>query len=97
MEKARTIKLCFRRDERQDWTTLEHCTLGEARGLVRSALQSADGFYTEADICIESVYTETIPRSVAEVELAFVTDSPGRGHGASDLSVRPTRSLLPPV
>jgi hypothetical protein len=80
MEKARTIKLCFRRrDDRRDWTTLEHCTLGEARGLVQSALQSADGLYTEADICIESVYTETIPRAVAEVELASVIDSLGRG------------------
>jgi hypothetical protein len=82
MEKARTIKLCFhRRDESREWTTLEHCTLGEARGLVLSALQSADGLYTEADICIESVYTETIPGSAAEIELASVTESPGLGHG----------------
>jgi hypothetical protein len=78
MEKARTIKLCFhRRDERRDWKTLENCTLGQARGLVRSALQSTGGLYTEADICIESVYTETIPRAVAEVELVSVTVSPG--------------------
>jgi hypothetical protein len=78
MEKARIIKLCFhRRDERRDWTTVELCTLGEARYLVRSALQRADGLYTEADICIESGYTETIPRAVAEVELASMTDSPG--------------------
>jgi hypothetical protein len=79
MEKPRTIKLCFRRrDEKRDWTTVEHCTLGEARGLVRSTLQNADVLYTEADICIEGVYTETIPRAVAEAELASVTDSPGR-------------------
>jgi hypothetical protein len=78
MEKARTIKLCFhRRDERRDWKTLENCTLGQARGLVRSALQSTGGLYTEADICIESVYTETIPGAVAEVELVSVTVSPG--------------------
>ena len=78
MEKARTIKLCFRRrDERLDWTTLENCTLGQARGLVRSALQSADGLYTEADVCIENVYTETIPSAPAEVDLASVTESRG--------------------
>jgi hypothetical protein len=81
MEKARTIKLCFRRrDGRPDWTTVEHCTLGEARDLVLSTLQSADGRYTEADICIESVYTETIPRAVVEAELVSVTDSPEHGH-----------------
>jgi hypothetical protein len=74
MEKARTIKLCFRRqDERRDWKTLENCTLGQARGVVQSALQSADGLYTEADICIGSVYTETISRAAAEMELASVT------------------------
>jgi len=78
MEKARTIKLCFhRRDERRDWKTLENCTLGQARGLVRSALQSADGLYTEAEIRIENVYTETIPGAAAEVELASVTASSG--------------------
>jgi hypothetical protein len=78
MEKARTIKLCFRRrDERQYSTTLENCTLGQARGLVRRALQSAEGFYTEAEICIEGVYTETIPKGVAELELASVTESSG--------------------
>jgi len=76
MEKPRTIKLCFRRrDERQDWKTLENCTLGQARRLVQCTLQSTDGFYTEADICIESVYTETIPRAVAEVELASLVAS----------------------
>jgi hypothetical protein len=70
-EKTRTIKLCFRRrDARQDWTRLENCTLGQARGLARSALLSADGLYTEVEICIESVYTETIP--LAEV----VSESP---------------------
>jgi hypothetical protein len=79
MEKARSIKLCFRRrDERRDWKTLENCTLGQARGLVRTALQSADGLYTEADICIDSVYTETIPRTAVEVELA----SPSASFGA---------------
>ena len=69
MEKARTIKLCFRRrDGRRDWKTLENCTLSQARGLVRRALlQGGDGLYTEADICIESVYTETIPSAVLEV------------------------------
>lgn len=78
MEKARTIKLCFRRrDERRDWKTLENCTLSQARELVRSALQSTGGLYTEADISIERVYTETIPRAVAEVELASVAESPG--------------------
>jgi hypothetical protein len=84
MEKARTIKLCFhRRDERRDWKTLENCTLGQARGLVRSALQSTGGLYTEADICIESVYTETIPWLVAALELASVTDSPARSEQAT--------------
>jgi hypothetical protein len=64
MEKLRTIKLCFRRqDERRDWKTLENCTLGQARDVVRSILQTAGGLYTEADICIEGVYTETIPRT----------------------------------
>jgi hypothetical protein len=76
MEKARTIELCFRRrDEGRDWKTLENCTLGQARSLVRSALQSAGGLYTEADICIERVYTETIPRAEAEVEFASVSHS----------------------
>jgi hypothetical protein len=76
MERARTFKLCFRRrDGRQDWKTLESCTLGEARDLVRSALLSADGLYLEADICIESVYTETIPKAVAEAELASLASS----------------------
>jgi hypothetical protein len=71
MEKARTIKLCFhRRDEGRYWETLENCTLGQARGLARRALLSADGLYTEAEICIENVYTETIPLAEAEVELA---------------------------
>src|SRR5271163_4461945 len=96
MKKARTIKLCFRwRDERRDWTTLEHCTLSEARGLVQSALQSADGLYTEADICIESVYTETISRVAAEMEVASVTDFPGRDHEVGNLNMRPRRSSLP--
>jgi len=82
MEKARTFKLCFRRrDERQDWKTLENCTLGEARDLVRSALQNADGLYLEADICIESVYTETIPRAAAEEELASLAASPATALG----------------
>ncbi len=81
MEKARTIKLCFRRrDERRDWKTLENCTLSQARLLVQSALQSAGGLYTEADICIDSVYTETIPRAMAELELASVTESSGTLH-----------------
>ena len=71
METPRIIKLCFHRaDGRRDWTKLEQCTLREARVLVCRALQSADGVYTEADICIENVYTETIPRAAAEVELA---------------------------
>jgi hypothetical protein len=79
MEKPRTINLCFRRrDEGRDWKTLENCTLGQARGLVQSALQSTGGLYTEADICIESVYTETIPRTVPEFELASVTGLPRR-------------------
>ena len=78
MEKARTIKLCFRRrDEKRDWTTLENCTLGQARSLVRNALQSADGHYTEAEICIGRAYTETIPWDMSEVELAAVGSSPG--------------------
>ena len=78
MEKTRTIKLCFRRrDEGREWKTLENCTLGQARGLVRSALQDAGGLYTEADICIENVYTETIPSAMSEVELASAAGSPG--------------------
>ena len=78
MEKARTVKLCFRRqDGRRDWTTVEHCTLGEARRRVQSSFERADRLYTEADICIESVYTETIPCVVADVELASLTDSSG--------------------
>jgi hypothetical protein len=78
MEKARTIKVCFRRrDEGWDWKTLESCTLGQARGLVRSALQSAEGFYTQADICVERVYTETIPMAEAQVEFASVNQSSG--------------------
>ena len=98
MERARTIKLCFRRrDERQDWTALENCTLDQARRLVQSALQSADGIYTEADICIESIYTETISRAAAEMELPAVTDFPGLAHGTGNSTVDPTRRLLRPV
>jgi hypothetical protein len=91
VEKARTIKLCFRReDEIRDWTTLEHGTLGEARALVQSTLQNADGLYTEADICIEGLYTERIPRAMAELDLACVSD-----HRASNSGRHPSRSLLP--
>jgi hypothetical protein len=69
MEKARTIKLCFvRGDGRRYWTTLEHCTLGEARLLVHRSLRDANGLYTEGEISIGGAYTETIPRSAAEVE-----------------------------
>ena len=76
MEKARTIKICFRRwDQGRHWKTLENCTLGQARDLVRSSLQNAEGLYTEADICIESVYTERIPRAEAEVKSACAIDS----------------------
>jgi hypothetical protein len=71
MEKPRTIKLSFlRQDGRRDGTELEHCTLSEARVLVCRALRNADGAYTEADICIASAYTETIPLAAAELELA---------------------------
>jgi hypothetical protein len=71
MEKPRTIKLCFHRpDGRLEWTKLKHFTLGEARVLVWRALRNAHGAYTEADICIASAYTETIPRTAAEVEFA---------------------------
>jgi hypothetical protein len=78
MEKARTIKLCFRRrDDRQDWKTLENCTLSQARELVRNALQTTDGLYTETDIHIENVYTETIPRAAAGVEVASLAASSG--------------------
>ena len=49
---------------------MDQCTLSEARVLVCHALQIADGVYTEADICIENAYTETIPRAAAERELA---------------------------
>jgi hypothetical protein len=70
MDKRRTIKLCFHRpDGRLDSTELEQCTLNEARVMVRRALRNAGGAYAEADICIENVYTETIPRAVAEEEL----------------------------
>jgi len=69
MEK-RTIKLCFHRpDGRRDSTELEQCTLSEARVMVCRALRNAGGAYAEADICIDNVYTETIPRAAAEVEL----------------------------
>jgi hypothetical protein len=71
MEKPRTIKLSFRRpDGRLDSTQFENCTLSEARILVCRALRNAGGAYDEADICIENVYTETIPRAAAELELA---------------------------
>jgi hypothetical protein len=70
MEKPRTIKLCFHRpDGRRDSTELEQCTLSEARFMVCRVLRNAGGAYTEADICLENVYTETIPRAVAEEEL----------------------------
>jgi hypothetical protein len=72
MERARTIKLCFvRGDGRRYSTTLEHCTLGEARLLVHRSLQNANGLYTEGEICIGGAYTETISRAAAEVE--FIT------------------------
>ena len=70
MEKARTIRLCFVRDDgKRYWTTLEHCTLGEARLLVHHSLEDANGLYTEGEICIGGAYTETIPRAAAEAEV----------------------------
>jgi hypothetical protein len=78
MEKARTIKLCFhRQDEKRDWKTLENCTLGQARDVVQSALRSADGLYMEADICVGSVYTETISRAAAEMAQVSMAGVPG--------------------
>ena len=66
MEKARTIQVCFLRSDRgRDWKVLEACRLSDARALVIFALQNASGLYTEADICIENSYTETIPRATA--------------------------------
>jgi hypothetical protein len=70
MEKARTIELRFlRQGGGWDCTTLEQCTLDDARALVYRALQGAGGLYTEADICIGSVYTERIPRPAVDGEL----------------------------
>ena len=77
MQKPRTIKLCFlRQNGQRDWTTLEHCTLGEARLLVHRSLQNANGLYTEAEICIGGAYTETIPSAAAEVEFMSVIAEP---------------------
>ncbi|MGD0297560.1 MAG: hypothetical protein ABSE86_10615 [Bryobacteraceae bacterium] len=71
MEKPRTIKLSFlRHDGGRDGTELENCTLSEARVLVCRALRNADGVYTGADICIGSAYTETIPITAAQLQLA---------------------------
>jgi cell wall assembly regulator SMI1 len=73
MEMPRTIKLSFlRHDGRRDGTELENCTLSEARVLVSRALRNADGAYTEANICIGTVYTETVSRAAAQLEFASV-------------------------
>jgi hypothetical protein len=84
MEKERTIKLCFvRGDGKRYWTTLQHCTLGEARLLVHLSLRDANGLYTEAEISIGGAYTETIPRAAAELE--FMT-------AQADMKSRPCSS-----
>ena len=62
MQKPRAIMVCFlRQNGQRDSTTLEHYTLGEARDLVCRALRSPGVPYTEADICIGSVYTKRSP------------------------------------
>jgi hypothetical protein len=74
MQKPRAIMVCFlRQNGQRDSTTLEPCTLGEARDLVCRALRSPGVPYTEADICIGSVYTETISRAAAEGQVEFVS------------------------
>ena len=70
MEKARRSKsVSSDLIKSRDWTVLEACKLSDARALVIRALQSANGLYTEADICIENAYTETIPRATADSAL----------------------------